>query len=363
MPRPYLHRFRRAGGATLLTVALAATACDHGSPFHAVTPTGLGPLSDTMPRRLTFYVGTDRTPTVAGNVLIFSRQSDKEPGEYAPEGREQCIAFMPLEGGTIQRSLCPDRLIPQPDSNVDTWFEPSLSPDGRYLAFMWQRAARVSALSYRDTYLMVTPVDQPQDTTGVRHFVDWIRPDTPNVQHADIATRISWLDGTRLRFLATREHMSKVKGGGAERVTDTTYDAYALMDLNLTTRAASLVPGGDSVIAYAPAAGGGVWIVKSADSAALEHLDPATGIRTPVGRFGSAVLDLINVDGSPVAAVRAGAAIERLDVASGSLLEILGFPGPVVRLAAAGGRRFVVEVEQGVRLFGMPTDLYLLSLP
>jgi hypothetical protein len=40
------------------------------------------------------------------------------------------------------------------------------------------------------------------------------------------------------------------------------------------------------------------------------HLDPASGALLSVGRFSSVVLDMINVDGAPVAVTRAGAAIE-----------------------------------------------------
>jgi hypothetical protein len=38
-------------------------------------------------------------------------------------------------------------------------------------------------------------------------------------------------------------------------------------------------------------------------------------------------------------------------------------PGPVHRLTAAGGRRFVAEVEADGRLFGAPADLWLFELP
>jgi hypothetical protein len=40
-----------------------------------------------------------------------------------------------------------------------------------------------------------------------------------------------------------------------------------------------------------------------------------------------------------------------------------GFAGPVVRIAAAGGRRFVAEVERVLVPFGVPADLWLLEVP
>ena len=338
-------------------------ACDHGAPFESPPPVGLGPFSGAVPRRLTFDPGANRTPSVAGGMILFSRQSSAEPGSYNSNGREECIAFMPVEGGSLSRTLCPDRLIPQPDTLVDTWFEPSLSPDGKRLAFMWQRAYRVSALAYLDAYLTVNDLEHPADTTGIRHEVIWVRPGVPNPTRAGVATRITWLGADTLRFLATREHIQKVKGGGAERVTDTTWDTFALVDLDLRTNLLSLVPGGDSLLAYAAAPGGGLWIVKDADSSALLHLDPATGALLPVGRFSSAVLDLINVDGAPVAITRAGVAIERLDVATGALSADSGFSGPARRLAAAGSGRFVAEIEQANVLFGAPPALWLFAVP
>lgn len=352
---------RRLAALVVLTLV---TGCEHVRPFTAPDQNHLGPFTSMMPRRLTFDPGANRTPSVAGTTLLFSHQSDAEKGSYIGSGgREECLAFMPVDGGSITRQLCPDRLLPSPDTLVDTWFEPSLSPDGKRLAFMWQRAYRISAIAYLDAYLMVTDLEHPTDTTAIRHEVIWVRPGVPNPTRAGVATRITWLGADTLRFLATREHIQKVKGGGAERVTDTTWDTFALVDLDLKTNLLSLVPGGDSLLAYAPAAGGGLWVVKDADSAALLHLDPRTGALLPVGRFSSAVLDLIAVDGAPVAITRAGAAIERLDVTTGSLATLAGFAGPARRLAAAGSGRFVAEIEQATVLFGAPPALWLFAVP
>lgn len=338
-------------------------ACDHSAPFQPPPPASLGPFTTMVPRRLTFDPGANRTPSVAGTMLLFSHESDAEKGSYpGANGREECIAFMPVEGGSLSRTLCPDRLIPPPDTLVDTWFEPSLSPDGKRLAFMWQRAYRISAIAYLDAYLMVTDLDHPADTTGIRHEVIWVRPGVPNPTRAGVATRIAWLDTDRLRFLATREHIFKVKGGGAERVTDTTWDALALVDLDLRTNVLSTVPGGEGVVAFAPAPDGGLWVTKDSTPTLL-HLDPATGVLLPVGQFSTPVLDLINVDGAPVAITRAGDAIERLDLTTGFVSAVSGFTGPARRLAAAGPGRFIAEIEQATVLFGAPPALWLFAVP
>jgi len=354
----------------MLTIAcfIPLAACGHGEPFASPDAINLGPFTTAIPHRLTFDPGSNRTPSVAGTLLLFSHASDAEKGSYiGAHGREECIAFMPVLGGTMSRTFCPDRLLPANDTLVDTWFEPSLSPDGKRLAYMWQRAYRVSAIAYLDAYLVVNDTAHLTDTTGIRHEVIWVPAGYQNPPRAGVAMHITWLDNDRLRFLATREHISKVKGGGAERVTDTTWDALALVDLDLRTNVLSTVPGGEGIVAYAPAPDGGLWIVRGdsvSTTSAVLHLEPLTGVTQPVGQFSSGVLDLINVDGAPVAITQAGAAIERLDPATGvASLVAGGFSGPARRLAAAGPGRFVAEIEQDSVLFGAPPALWLFAVP
>ena len=366
----------------LALVCLAVAACEHSAPGDVRGPQDVGPFSPDLPRRLTFHAGDDWTPSVSGSTLVYARQGSSYPSNYGTWGREQCIAFLPVEGGTIRSELCPHRLLPTADTLVHTWIEPVLSPDGRRIAFVWQRGPNVGELAFNDVFLVVVPVERPADTTQVRHRVIWTRPAVPNPIRADMATRITWADSSRLRFLATDEHIFKLKAGGEGRVTDTIFEPLALMELDLATGTSRLVPGGDSALAYAPAPDGGIWLVRASDPAALLRLDPATGVATPAGRFSSAVVDLIAVEGGVVAIVdpirepasdesrtlvyivRGGAGLERLDPGTGELLPITNPLGPVRRLAAVPGRRlFVVEVEPELRSFGVPPDLWLFGLP
>lgn len=346
----------------LLLAPPVTVACDHGAVFSVEAPPPLGPYSAVLPRRLTFFSGDDRTPSVSGSRIVFSRQSDQEPSAYLPTGRETCLAFLPLEGGTLERTLCPHRLVPQPDSLVDTWFEPALAPDGSRIAFQWQRGLRISALGYLDNYLMVTDVDHPADTLAFRRLVRYVEPGQQNPRRADVATRITWVTANRLRFLATVERIFKVKGGGAERVTDTLYVPLAIMEADLTSGDMTVVPGSDSAIAYTAAPDGALWIVRERNPATLLRLDPTTGARSVAGTFTGPVRDLITVDGAPLAIVGTDR-IERLLPATGSIAVVATFTAPPVHLAPAGGRRWVVELEQFLRPFGAPTDLWLYELP
>jgi len=351
-----------------LALACALHACEHSGPGSATDTGDVGPRGDALPRRLTFYEGDDVTPSVTGASLVFSRQSAAEPSNYDPlgRGREACLAFLPVVGGTIQRQLCPDRLIALPDTFVDTWYEPALSPDGSRLAFLWKRGPRLGALAFHVAHLVVTAVDRPADTTQLRLGVHYLEAgDVP--RRANIPTHISWVDDDRVRFLATFEHIVKVKGGGSERVTDTLELPLALMELDVSAGTANVVPGGDSVVAYAPAPDGAVWVVRERDPSLVLRLDPVSGTRTPVGQLPSAASDIATVGGVLLAIVGSGGTIVGMDPGSGVVFPIVvfaAFPplagsGPARRLAAAGGRRFVVQIDREVLPWGSPADLWL----
>jgi hypothetical protein len=374
---------RRTRGApwvrrALCAVLLGTVACEHPGPGAVRTPADAGPYDPALPRQLTFSAGDDGTPSVTGSVLVFTRQGSAYPNPlYTIAGREACLAFLPVEGGTLLRTLCPHDLIVPADTFIHAWFEPSLSPDGTRIAFDWQRGPDVGPLGFADIHLMVAAVDRPADTLQTRVVINYAE-DGYYPRRASLAGRITWVGAERLRFLATFERIFKVKDGGAERVTDTLFEPLALMELDVASGATSVVPGGDSVVAYANAPDGKVWVVREPDPAAVLLLDPATGTRTGVGRFSSPAVDLVAVAGSLVAAVspaydpgaglplpvvRGGMALELMDLASGGVTTMPGLPGPIRRLAAASGRRFVAEAERYLRPFGWPADLWLLEAP
>lgn len=368
----------RGRRVVLLAISLALAACEHTPPGEVQAPASLGPFDSAIPRRLTYHLLNDVTPSVAGNVIVYASQGGAYPNPgYSPLGREGCLAVLPLEGGSVEHLYCPSELLSPADTFVNTWFEPSLSPDGTRLAFTWQRGPNVGPLGIWDADLVVAPAGRPADPGAIRVVVNYSEGGT-FPRRATHASKITWAAPDRLRFLATWENIYKVKGGGAERVTDTMYAPLALMELDLTTRVQTPLPGGDSVIAYAAAPSGGIWVVREANPDSLWLLDPATGTRTPVGSFSARVLDLVALDGAPVAVVdpviepgplsewvtfHGGATIERLDPQTGARTQLTGFTGPVRHIASAGGRRLVAEIEQATLPFGAPADLWLLEFP
>jgi hypothetical protein len=334
-----------------LALALGLTACGHGEPFDVGDSDPLGPVSDALPRRLTFNVGDDRSPAWSGGGIAYSRY-DPSRGT-----RAQCLALLPPEGGTLLDSWCPPDPTPS-DTFVSTWLEPAFSADGGQVAFVWERGARVSALAAWTHHLVVAPADAPR-APSAEVLLAGPRSDTTIY---NTAYEITWAAPDRIRFVSAYQSIVKVKGGGAERFTDTTLVPGDLLELDLTSGAVRAVPGGAGVRAYT-AVGAATWIVAED---VLWHLDEGTGARTALAPVGPFVSDLAAVDGRAVVARLTpegpDTALLVIDPSTGAGAA-LPMPGPVHRLAAAGGNRFVAEVEADRRPFGAPANLWLFELP
>ena len=135
----------------------------------------------------------------------------------------------------------PKPLLPAYSSNS------SLSPDGHWVAYSWQQGSLVSVLGFYRTRLVVAPTAHPDDTTRFAWYINYAAT-------AGTVTGIlkpEWLDADRIRFLGAYEFFFKVKGGGQERYTDTTFVPLALLEVDLRTGLVALVPGGDSATAWA----------------------------------------------------------------------------------------------------------------
>jgi len=336
----------------LVMMAFVAAACGHEPPFAWTGPDTLGPFAAGVPRRLTFNPGDDRNPSVTGDRLAFSRLDGRR-------GRERCLAILAAAGGTLHHTVCPPPPVSPADTFVDTWVEPTLSPDGGRIAFVWQQGAPASYYTWtRD--LVVAPANDLSHPTFA--WQAWyVLPD------GRIATAVSkpmWLGPATLRFLASYERVFKVKGGGSERLTDTAMDVYSLADLDLATGTVGVVPGADSTIAYAPALTGGVWLVKSSDSTRLLFLAPGADSAVGVVAFSRPVVDVADVAGVPVGLLADGDAVEWIDLTTGTVGQI-GAVTPIRRIAAVPGTRtFVAEIEKsGDPLASIGANLWLLGLP
>jgi hypothetical protein len=325
----------------LLAAGLGALGCAHGEPFEPEASAPLEPVASALPRRLTFNVGDDRSPAWAGAEVVYSRY-DPSRGTSA-----QCLARLPAEGGTLVSLQCPPPPTPA-DTFVSTWLEPTLSDDGRSVAFVWQRGARVSALAAWTHHLVVAPTDSP---AAPRH--ETLLAGTLWGAFYTTAYELTWAGPGRVRFLAAYDSVFKVKGGGAERFTDTVVVPRGLAELDLATGTISLVAG--EVSAYTVGPDGAPW-VPDADT-----LKRVAGQWTPILALGGPVTDLAVADEHVVAA-RGSPAVDWWDLTTGASGTVV-LPGPVRRIAAVGGRRLVAEVELDDRAFGAPANLWLFELP
>jgi WD40-like Beta Propeller Repeat len=335
---------------------LLVAACEHAGPAGTGVLDPLGPRTSALPRRLTYSPGDDRHPAASDSRIAFSRL---DPGEV---GGERCLAFLPVEGGTIDREFCPPPPLVAADTFVDTWTEPAFSPDGKYIAYLWQQGSLVSVLGFWSTSIVVAPAERAGDRSG---FVWPIHYVAPSGRIGDAVSAITWADPGTLRFLIGYEFIFKVKGGGLIRYTDTTFQSYGLAELDIGSATLRLVPGGDSVVAYAVAPDGGLWLARSDQPQELQYLAPGSDTPTAVATFAAPIAGLAAVDGRAVALVSDSAVvwIEPGD-STGHALPVGPGVGPVRRIAAVPGtRRFVVEIERGRDLFGDPANLWLYELP
>ena len=330
-------------------------ACEHPRPFGVAAPDPLGPWNGPPPQRLTFSPGDDRHPAVTGGVLVYSRLDPDE------RGNERCLAFLPAAGGTLLHEACPTLPRTAADTFVDTWIEPALSPDGRRVAYMWQQGSLVSVLGFGATRVVVAPVDRPGDTTGFVWPIFYIRPDG---RHADAVSQLSWVDDQTVRFLIGYEFVFKVKGGGLERYTDTTFESYGIAQLDASTATLTTIDATAGAFTYAPAPDGGLWLVRYDAPQRLLHLAVGADSATTVADYSGPVQGLANVAGLPVAVV-ANTTVEWFEPADSVPRHfVVGGPGPLRRIAAVpGGRRFVAEIERGWDLFGDPANFWLYELP
>jgi hypothetical protein len=103
-------------------LALIAAACDHGAPFKPETPAPAPPFTSLFPRRLTFNLGDDRTPSWLpdGSGIIYSSEREDRPDH------DRCLTILPAEGGTIRTRYC--RVGPVHEDSTDVMESPAVSP-------------------------------------------------------------------------------------------------------------------------------------------------------------------------------------------------------------------------------------------
>ncbi len=195
---------KRASVGALLLV-LGALACDHTDPVDP-NDTGDGsgrpnePINNAFPRQLTFNRGGDADPHVFGSTIVYSRRSIPHVDS------DFCLAFLPLEGGFLEDTFCPDNGAV--NGTKEAYVQPAISPDGQRIAFVEEigdTAQRSLTPFFRR--VMVGPTSDLSAATelldltlGLYTIVGRIG-DIP----ANAINRLQWRDNDKLLFVASSE--------------------------------------------------------------------------------------------------------------------------------------------------------------
>jgi hypothetical protein len=176
----------RIAAALLLLVS----ACEHGAPFHAEPPAPAPPFSALFPRRLTFNLGDDRTPSWLpdGSGIIYSSEREDRPDH------DRCLAILPAEGGTIRTRYC--RVEPIHEDSTDVMEAPAVSPGGRI--FFHAAESRIGRQKLGTSTLKLGSAADP-----IRAQVLRILPYTAPNGRLHSSIRIpQWIGGDSLVYLA-----------------------------------------------------------------------------------------------------------------------------------------------------------------
>lgn len=331
----------------VMVLLIVALGCGHSEPFTTAPREPLGPAVSTLPRRLTFNARSDVTPSVAGDTIVYSRSdADRDDGD-------QCLAFLPLEGGTLYRTACARGALA--DSVRDSWLHAAVSPDGRRVAFVRERL-RYRAGNLLERSLVVAPLDAPDSAQVVVGGYE-----LPGGGIGSGYRDLTWRDDQTLRFLGGVE----LAGGGAVGG----FESHGVFEVAPASDAVGIptaVPELADAVAYAPGDDGALYYVPR-DSTVVYRL-AGGGPAEPVARFSGGTDDVligltdVAASAGVVAAIGLSVFPETgvvpqllaIDLTAGTPPRVVPLVVPPERLAGVPGRGRVVVESRG--------DLWLVAI-
>jgi hypothetical protein len=304
-----------AAGLTLLQAA-----CNHSSPFQPEPYPPAPPVSSLLPRRLTFNLGDDRTPSWLpdGSGIIYSSEREDRPDH------DRCLAILPREGGTVRASFC--QLHPIHDDSTDLMEAPAVNPDGeiffhRVVSWVGQQKLGASALMLgrADDPVRAAPL-QPLPYTAANGRV-----------HSSIRTP-QWIGPDSLVYLAEQLFYE-----GSTFLPDTFYTGLDIMLLDMSAAGPvfEVIPGTDYASSVALGEPGVIYYTLGGDSRVFRRV-LSTGAVTTAYDFGSGnVVRDVQVKGSKLVAVVGRSVLYRFEDAHGYVQRDEG--GDLVFVDFAGG--------------------------
>ncbi len=339
------HRFHRLWPITLLLAA-----CGHDVPVQPEPYPPAPPFSELLPRRLTFNVADDRTPSWLpdGSGIIYSMEREDRTDH------DRCLAILPSEGGTVRTSHC--QLHPEYDDSTDVMEAPAVSNDGRI--FFHQVISWVGRQKLGASTLKLGLADDPVGATVLRE----LPYAAPNGRaHSSIRTP-QWISSDSLVYLAEQLFYE-----GSTFYPDTFYTGLDAMLLDLSGPAPvyAVIPGTDYASSVSVSAdGASIYYTLGGDSRVFRRV-LSSGEVTVVYDFGAgAVVRDAQIRENRLVAVIGGSVLYRFEDAHGFVQRDEGgdlvfvnltsgastvFAGDTVLFRhpaiSPDGRRLVVEVQ------------------
>ena len=370
-------RFNHHTGCLLAFSLSLLAACEHTAPFRPEPPAPAPPFSELFPRRITFNLGDDRTPSWRpdGSGIIYSTEREDRTDH------DRCLAILPPEGGTIQTRFC--RVEPVYADSTELMEAPAVSPGGRL--FFHQVVSRIGQQKLGASRLMLGQADDPLGATlllGVPYTA-------PNGRIHSSVRIPQWLGNDSLVYLAEQLFYE-----GSTFFPDTFFTGLDVMLLDLASGGPvyTVIPGTDYASSVAVSEQPGViYYTLGGDSRVFRRM-LSTGDVSTIFDFGPGnIVRDAQVHGSKLVAVVGGSVLYRfedphgnvqrdeggnlafVDLGTGSVTtfatDTVLFRHPMI---SPDGRRVVVEVQPFAPVHAEPNsefnatnhraDLWLFSL-
>jgi WD40 repeat protein len=315
--------------ATAAGLALIAAACDHGTPFKPELPAPAPPFTSLFPRRLTFNVGDDRTPSWLpdGSGIIYSSEREDRPDH------DRCLAVLPADGGTIRSRYC--RVEPIHEDSTDVMEAPAVSLDGRI--FFHQAESRIGRQKLGTSTLMLGSADDPLRAQTIR-FLPYTAPN--GRFHSSIRIP-QWIGSDSLVYLAELLFYE-----GSTFLPDTFYTGVdvVLLDLSAGTPVFNVLSGTDYASSVSVSDEAGILYYTLGGDSRVFRRALSTGDVTVVHDFGGgSIARDVQVKGTRLVAVIGGSVLYRFEDAHGFVQRDEGGNLAFVDLTTGGTTVFATD--------------------
>jgi hypothetical protein len=288
---------------SFVAVLLLVYACNHSVPFQPKPPDAAPPFNQLFPRRLTFNLGDDRTPSWLpnGTGIMYSSEREDRPDH------DRCLAIMPREGGTVQTRFC--RVDPAHADSNDVMESPAVSLDGKI--FYHQVVSRIGRQKLGASTLMLGTADDPLNAVPLR-AVPYTAPN--GRLHSSVRTP-QWIGNDSLAYLGELLFYE-----GSTFLPDTFYTGLdvVLLDLSGVEPVFNIVPGTDYASSVSVGGDpGNLYYTLGGDSRVFRR-GLASGAVDVVYDFGAGqIVRDVQVRGSTMVGVVGGSVLYRNEQAHG----------------------------------------------